>query len=157
MSLKPEDIGMIAHQTAISSGTVAGKENGWGAGRIDARAGLDLALCVHRIDGEPAWAVNHSVSQPISIELDGVPNSVAIIAIGTTRTATATHSGVIGLGGTTLILWQGSTDPSGDVVLNLALPPSLAGVTVFSQAFIGDGFITGTVLSSNVIATTFVP
>ena len=157
MSLKPEDIAMIAHQTSISSGVIPGKEDGYGAGRIDARAGLDLALCVHRINGEPAWALEHSVAQPISIEVDGVPNSVTVLAIGSARIATATHSGVIGLGGVTLVLWQGMTDAQGDVVLNLALPPSLIGLTVYSQAFIGDGTVTNSVLTSNVVATTFVP
>lgn len=157
MSLKPEDIAMIAHQTANPSGSVSGKENGWGAGRIDARAGLDLALCVHRIDGEPAWALTHSVTQPIAIELDGVPNSVAVIAIGTSRIATATHGGVIGIGGVTLILWQGTTNGAGDATLEFPLPPSLAGATVYSQAFIADTTVTNSVLSSNVIETTFIP
>jgi hypothetical protein len=157
MSLKPEDIAMIAHQTAIPSGTTAGKENGYGAGRIDARAGLDLALCVHRINGEPAWAVQHSVAQPISIEVDGVPNSLAIVAIGTARIATATHGGVIGIGGSTLVIWQGTTDAQGDVDLNFALPPALAGLTVYSQVFIGDVVVTNAILTSNVVATTFVP
>ncbi|MAG56866.1 MAG: hypothetical protein CMJ83_11285 [Planctomycetes bacterium] len=157
MSLKPEDVAMIAHQTATASGNLPGKEDGFGAGRIDARNGLDLALCVHRIDGEPAWAVDHSVAQPITLELDGVPNSAALIAIGTQRIATQTFGGVIGIGGTTLILWLASTDAQGDMTLNFALPASLQGTVVYTQAFLGDGQITNGLLSSNVIKTTFVP
>jgi hypothetical protein len=156
-SLKPEDVAMIAHQTATPTGSIPGKENRFGAGRIDARAGLGLALCVHRIDGEPAWSVTHSVSQPVRVELDGVPGSNALIAVGTTRTSNTTHGGTVGLGGTTFFLWQGTIGASGDVVLLVPLPPVLVGASVFTQAFLEDTTVTGGLLSSNVIETRFVP
>ena len=157
MSLGPEDIGMIAHQTSISSGSVAGKENDWGAGRIDALNGAVQALCVHRVDGQPAWALNHQVGTSINVQIDSIPSSSAVLAFGAIRTANQTFGGVIGIGGFTALVWWGSTNGNGDVSLSFPVDPSLAGFTIYTQAFVNDTTVTGTVLSSNVIGTTFVP
>jgi hypothetical protein len=157
MSLTPEDAAMIVHQTSMSSGSVPGKENNWGAGRIDALEGTKLALCVHRVNGDPAWTVNHQVGTNIDLALDGVPNSVTVLGVGTQRMPGPSHGGVVGVGGSTLVLDIAATDSTGAFNLNLMIPPTLSGLTFFTQGFIVDGTYFNTVLSSNVIGITFVP
>ena len=156
-SLKPEDVAMIAHQTAVASGVVSGKENDWGAGRIDARAGLDLALCTHRINGLPAWTIDVSAGTTASVELDAVPNSPAIIGIGGVRLTPVTYGGIVGIGGGAWIFWQGVVPASGDVAVNVQIPASLIGLTAYTQAFIDDQSVTNGLLSSNVVEVRIVP
>ncbi len=157
MSLTPEDAAMIVHQTSVASGTIAGKENNWGAGRIDALEGTKLALCVHRVNGEPAWTVNHQVGTSINLALDGVPNSTAILGVGTTRLPGPSHGGVIGVGGSTLVLAVAATDAAGDMNLSIPVPATLTGLTFYTQGFIVDAVYFNSLLSSNVIGITFVP
>jgi hypothetical protein len=95
-SLGPEDIAMVAHQAAVDDGAVPGKENGWGAGRVDALRGLYLALCVHRVEGDPAWTVDVPVGGPATWSVDTVPNKLAVMVFATQRTATWTGRGVLG-------------------------------------------------------------
>jgi hypothetical protein len=155
MSLKPEDMAMVLHQSSTESGSIPGKENDFGAGRINAFAGLHLALCTHRVNGEPAWSVTHTAGQSIAIELDGIPNSLAAVVVGTTRLPIRSLGGVLGVGGAAAVLWQGQTDGNGDVVLSFPISPVLAGLTVFTQGFIDGRSVTGGLLSSNVIETRF--
>lgn len=160
-SLKPEDVAMIAHQTAVDIGSVPGKENNSGAGKINALAGLDLALCVHRINGEPAWKVNHSVAASIAIEADTLPGATVLFAVGTARTAVQTHGGVIGIAPVTIYSVV-TADANGNVTLTLPIPPTFIGGTLFSQVASVDTQITGTpgtprLLTSNVVQITFVP
>lgn len=156
-SLKPEDVAMIAHQTAVPTGAQPGKEDGWGAGRIDARSGLDLALCVHRVNGLPSWTIDVTASTTGTLELDAVPGSAAVIAVGGTRTASTTHGGVVGIGGGAWILWQSTVPASGDVSLSVQVPAALVGTTFYTQAFIDDQTITNGLLSSNVVEIRIVP
>jgi len=154
MSLGPEDIAMIAHQSAISSGSVQGKENRWGAGRIDALAGLYLALCTHRINGEPAWRVSHAVGTSATIEVDTVAGSSTWIVLGFSRTARSTGGGVLGIGPPFGVLYSGTSGPKGEVRLTIPVPIGFQGNSVFTQCFTDDTRgVTGMLLSSNVIET----
>ena len=157
MSLTPEDIAMITHQTASSSGSLAGKENNHGAGRISALNGLRLALCVHRVDGQPAWAVNHQVNTNIDLQVDGVPNSVAVLGVGSSRIAGNSWGGVVGIGAPAFVLLTGTTDASGAMSMSIPIPASLTGLTLWTQGFVVDTTYFNSVLSSNVIGVTFVP
>jgi len=157
MSLKPEDMAMIVHQSARETGNVIGKENTWGAGQVDALDGLHLALCVHRVNGEPAWDVEHVVGSDLVLEVDTVPNQTVLIVVGTSRIANVTHSGVTGIGGPTSILYSGTSGPTGEVALTIPIPPSLYGQVVYTQCFTDDqSGVTGSLLSSNVVETRFV-
>ncbi|MSR75426.1 MAG: hypothetical protein EXS14_08155 [Planctomycetes bacterium] len=157
MSLTPEDAAMITHQTATSSGSVAGKENNHGAGRINALNGLRLALCVHRVNGEPAWNVNHPVNTSINLAVDGVPNSIAVIGVGSSRLPGNAWGGVVGIGDPAFVLMQGTTDAAGDMSLDIPIPAALTGLMLWTQAFVVDSTYFNAVLSSNVIGITFVP
>ncbi len=157
-SLKPEDVAMILHQTSRDGGLVPGKENTWGAGRIDAYAGALLALCVHRVNGEPAWEVVHRGGTPVRLELDGSENKPALIAVGLSRSTFNFGIVTSGIGGTMLGLWGGSTGASGTVAVDVPVAPFAAPLTVYTQAFIDDrAGPSGKVLASNVIALKIVP
>lgn len=156
-SLKPEDVAMIGHQSAVPTGLLAGKQNDWGAGRIDARTGLDLALCTHRVNGLAAWTIDVQGGSTATLELDAVPNSPALIGIGGTRLSSMSSGGVVAIGGSPWILWQGMVPPSGDVSLNVQVPVSVIGLTAYTQAFIDDQTVTSGLLSSNVIEVRIVP
>lgn len=160
-SLKPEDAAMIAHQSAAPTGSLPGKENNFGAGKIDARAGLELALCVHRVNGEPAWTINHQVGTTITVEVDTLPNAPVILGVGISRTATWTGGGIIGID-PPMPYFSGVADAAGNLSHAFPAPVSWVGGTLFTQAFSGDSVITGSpasmrLLSSNVIGVTFVP
>ena len=151
MSLGPEDMALIAHQTASSSGGIPGKENRWGAGRVDALEGLYLALCTHRVNGEAVWSLDAS-SGPPAWELDTVPNSNAVLSFGTERRTAFTSGGVVGLAGQVVQVFSGSSGPTGDLSVQVAVPPALRGVDLYSQWFTDDtAGATGLMLSSNVI------
>jgi hypothetical protein len=124
MSLKPEDMAMIAHQTAIPSGSVPGKESTWGAGRIDAMAGLFLALCTHRANGEPAWRVTHKAGTALVLEVDTLPNCHTTIAQVSSRP-----------GPTTKVFYSGSSGPSGEVSVTVPIPADSAGQVLFTRCF----------------------
>jgi hypothetical protein len=160
-SLKPEDAAMIVHQSSVSTGSVAGKENNFGAGKIDARAGLDLALCVHRVNGEPAWSVTQQVNQNITLQIDTIPNAVVILGVGTGRIPGFPGAGNLRLD-QGVVYFVGAADANGDVTLTAPIPASFAGGTLYTQAFSVDTSVTGSVatprlLSSNVIGISFVP
>jgi subtilisin family serine protease len=158
MSLTPEDVAMIIHQTSVDAGSVPGKENTWGAGRIDAYAGLERALCVHRINGEPAWEVMHQGGRTLTFEIDGSPNRPALIAVGLERKTFAFGPIVSGIGATLFPVFVGSTGPTGSVQVDLAVAPVPQPFTVYSQVFLDDTQgPTKRVLTSNVIGIRVVP
>lgn len=158
MSLTPEDIAMIVHQTASDRGSVAGKENNWGAGVIDAEAGLFRALCVHRVNGQPAWDVQHSLaSGAMAMAIDGVPSSVAAILIGLQRQSVPFGPVNVGVGSVFATLWAGLTNAAGDASASIPANPALAGLTFYSQGFLWDQTHTNRILDSNVIEIRVVP
>ena len=157
-SLTPEDVGMIVHQTSGDRGSIAGKENGWGAGVIDAEAGLYRALCVHRADGQPQWSITHSIGAgALQCSVDGVPNSLAAVVLGFSRGTTVVGPVTIGVSLPVITLAFGLTDAQGDLQTSLTTSPALVGLTVYTQALLQDSTWTNRILSSNVIGTTFVP
>lgn len=157
-SLGPEDIAMIAHQTARDRGSVAGKENGWGAGVIDAEAGLYRALCVHRLDGEPQWRVAHAQSGgPLQVGVDGVPGSLTVVLVGLARQPLPVGPIEIGVGPLFATLLVGATDAAGDFAALLPLPAPAIGLPLFTQAFVWDQTFTQRVLASNVIGLDVLP
>jgi hypothetical protein len=147
MSLKPEDMAMIAHQSAVESGSVPGKENSWGAGRVDALAGLFLALCTHRANGEPAYSITHQAGTPLTLEVDTVPNCQTMIV---------QLSGPFD-GGT---FYAGTSGPTGDASVSVAVPANAAGSVMRTQCLTvcstGPDAL-DRVLRSNVIEIHFVP
>jgi hypothetical protein len=157
-SLGPEDIAMIAHQTAEDAGTTPGKENGWGAGRIKALAGLKRALCVHRVNGDPGWTVHHQVGTTIEFALDGSPNRPAYMAVAAQRMSLPYGPVVLGIGPveSLFVYYTGATDAAGDASFTYLIPPSIAGAVVYTQGLIDDTLgPTGELLLSNVIGVTF--
>lgn len=157
-SLTPEDVGMIVHQTSRDRGSVAGKENGWGAGVIDAEAGLYRALCVHRADGQPQWSITHSIGAgALQCSVDGVPNSLAAVVLGFSRGTSVVGPVTVGVTLPVITLAFGLTDAQGDLQTSLATSPALVGLTIYTQALLQDSTWTNRILSSNVIGTTFVP
>jgi hypothetical protein len=157
-SLTPEDVGMIAHQTAADRGAIAGKENGWGAGVIHAEEGLYRALCVHRVDGQPQWSVTHSVAAgPLVLAVDGVPGSLAAIVLGLSRAATVVGPVTLGVGAPVVTVAIGLSDPAGDLTATLPVGAAFVGLSLFSQAFVQDTTITNRILGSNVVGTQVVP
>ena len=147
MSLGPEDMAMILHQSAAPSGSVPGKENGWGAGRVDALAGLYLALCTHRVDGQPAWSVDHPVGEPLVLEVDTVPFCPTMIA--TLDVVDGVPAGDGEPGG---LLYVGLCPPSGD--LEVSISPGPVGSVLHTRAFTLWKNMT---LESNPIEIRFVP
>ncbi|MCP3904982.1 MAG: S8 family serine peptidase, partial [Planctomycetes bacterium] len=152
MSLDPEDIAMIVHQSANPWANQTQKENHRGAGRVDALEGLYLALCTQRVDGEPVWSLVTPAGNDVSYELDTVPDSPVSLLLGTERIATSTAGGVVGVGGQVQQVFSGSSGPLGEVAVQVSIPPSMLGGEVFSQWFTDDTQgVTGLMLSSNVI------
>lgn len=147
MSLKPEDMAMIAHQSAVPSGSFPGKENSWGAGRVDALAGLRLALCTHRANGEPAWSITHPAGTPLTLEVDTLPNCTTMIAPLTSRNGRPLVD---------LAYYIGTSGTSGEVAVTIT--PETAGTTIYTRAFTWCDQPRGDqALKSNVIATQVVP
>jgi hypothetical protein len=149
MSLKPEDMAMIVHQSAVDTGSVPGKENDWGAGRVDALAGLYLALCVHRAGGEPAWSITHKAGTPLTLEVDTMPGCFAVIAPLASRNGPPLSTP----------FFAGATGASGDVSVTIPIATSAAGTVLFTRAFTSCdryGVVDGT-LRSNVIEIRIVP
>jgi hypothetical protein len=158
-SLTPEDVGMIVHQSADDAGTVKGKENNWGAGRINALSGVKLALAVHRVNGEPAWSVNHKSGTLIKLAVDGSPAKPAVIAIGFER-KTVNVGGLfnIGIGPLIAPVFFGVTNAAGNAEVSFVVPKTAAAYTVYTQAIVDDRTgPTQYVLSSNVIGVTVTP
>lgn len=156
MSLTPEDAAMIVHQSSHDAGTVPGKENTWGAGKIDAYEGLMLALAVHRVNGEPAWSVRHGSDAPITFEVDGSANKPVLMAIGAVRQDVNFGIVTSGIGAQPLQLFAGSTGPTGTVKVQLIVPPITQNVVLYSQSFVDDRTgKTGRILASNVIEIEF--
>ena len=148
MSLKPEDTAMIAHQTAIPTGYKPGKESGWGAGRVNALAGLYLALCTHRVNGEPAWSIDHKAGTPLYVEVDTLPNHPTVIAMLGSRSGPVLAEK----------LYSGSSGSTGDVRVKINVPPGAAGKVFYTQCFTASD-IAGADgrLKSNVIEIRIVP
>jgi hypothetical protein len=158
-SLRPEDIAMIAHQTSDDYGLVPGKEDTYGAGRLDALQGLRRALCVHRINGDPAWHLQASVAQPYTVTVDTLPGATVVVVVGFSRGPSAPIGGV---GDLWYVVDIASADANGDLDRVFTLPPNFAGGTVYTQAATVDTTVFGTpaspvLLLSNVVGTTFVP
>ena len=158
-SLTPEDVAMVLHQTARDRGGVPGKENNWGAGVVDARAGVLRALAVQRVDGQPAWDITHSVvSGSAALTVDGVPNTIVVLAVGFIRQDVNLGPVISGIGGTFDVLRFAVTDAQGDFTHKVAVPGSAVGVHAFVQSFQWDiGGVTGSILPSNVVGVTIVP
>lgn len=157
-SLTPEDVAMIVHQTSRDRGSIPGKENRWGAGVIDAEAGLYRALCVHRVDGQPQWSVEHSLAgAPLEIAVDGVPSSLGVILVGFSRQQVPFGPLTLGVGPFYATLLVGLTDANGDLSANVPLWPATIGLPLFTQAFVWDQTYTNRMLSSNVVGLTVTP
>ncbi|MEM7203527.1 MAG: S8 family serine peptidase [Planctomycetota bacterium] len=155
-SLGPEDVAMIAHQTARDVDDVPGKSNGMGAGKIDALRGLERALCVHRVNGDPAWDAVTQSGVALELAIDGSPGAPAAILLGGGRAALPMGPGGIGLEVPVAVLWSGTTDARGDARVALATPPGVAWGG-FTQAVLDDrAGVTGRLLSSNVIGVEIV-
>jgi hypothetical protein len=159
-SLTPEDAAMIVHQTAQDAGSIPGKEDAWGAGRIRALPGLKRALCVHRVNGDPGWTVQHPVGNAIEFALDGSPGRPAYMAVAAQRMSVPYGPVVLGIGPleSLFIYYAGATDAAGDASFTFFVPPSVAGLVVHTQGLIDDTLgPTGELLLSNVIGVTFDP
>ena len=158
-SLTPEDVAMIVHRSARDGGSVPGKENTWGAGKVDAYAGTLMALAVHRVNGQPAWQVQHRAGAPLTFELDGSPGRPVLIALGATRQDVDFGILTSGIGSTMLQVYAGSTGPVGDAArVTVPVPPVATALTLFSQAFVDDtAGPSGRYLASNVIEIRIVP
>ena len=155
-SLTPEDAAMLVHQTASDRGSIPGKENGYGAGLVDAERGFLRALCVHRVDFMSAWNVEHSIaSGPVHLAIDGAVNSLAIVAVGYQRTPTPVGPLVLGIGPVVDIVFGGVTDSAGDLTASIPIGPWLQGQTLATQAVLWDQVLTGRLLDSNVIEISF--
>jgi hypothetical protein len=157
-SLTPEDVAMIVHQTAEDAGSIPGKEDRWGAGRIKALPGLKRALCVHRVNGDPGWSVSHQAGATIEVALDGSPGSPAYMAVAAQRMSVPYGPVVIGIGPieTLFVYYIGATDAAGDAVFTFPVPASMAGSVIHTQGMIDDTLgPTGELLLSNVIGVTF--
>jgi len=156
MSLTPEDVAMIVHQSSHDAGTLPGKENTWGAGKIDAYDGLMLALAVHRVNGEPAFGVKHQSGLPITFEVDGSVDQPVLMAINTVRQDVDLGIVTSGIGAQPLQLFAGTTGPTGTVKVQIATPPTDRHIVLYSQAFVDDSSgKTGRILASNVIEIEF--
>jgi hypothetical protein len=157
-SLTPEDVGMIIHQTAWDRGTVPGKENGWGAGIVEAMAGLKRALCVHRVNGESAWEVEQRVGFQIDMRVDGVPSAMAAIAVGFERKTVNFGSVNVGIGSTVFTAWLGRLGTSGEGGVILPVSSAALGLTIYTQGFVDDlNGATGEILASNVVGVLITP
>ena len=147
MSLKPEDIAMIAHQTAFESGAVPGKQNSWGAGRVNAFDGLFLALCVHRANGEPAYSIKHQAGTPLTLEVDTLPNCFTMIFQLSGPLSPSTFYG-------------GPSGPTGEVSVSVPVPVAAAGSVMRTRCLTvctsGPDAL-DRVLRSNMIEIEFVP
>jgi hypothetical protein len=147
---------MLLHQTSLDLGFVPGKENRFGAGLVDAERGLRRALCVHRIDHDPAYRASHSIgSGPVRLDLDGVPNSLAVFAVAAQRMAQPIGSLQLGIGPIVDLVAFGVTDPNGDMTALAPIGPWLQGLTVATQAVLLDQTHTNTLLESNVVELSF--
>lgn len=149
MSLGPEDMAMIVHQSAVDIGNVPGKENNYGAGRVDALAGLFMALCVHRANGEPAWSITHRAGTPLTLEVDTLPGCVTVIAALAGRNGPPLPN----------VFFAGPTGPTGDVSVTVPTAASAAGTVMYTRAITAcdrHGVVDRT-LKSNVIEIRLVP
>ncbi|MEM7199556.1 MAG: S8 family serine peptidase [Planctomycetota bacterium] len=157
-SLTPEDVAMIVHTTSNDAGLVPGKENTWGAGRVDALAGVQRALAVHRVNGEPAWQVRHRSGRPLEFAFDGASQSSVVLAVGLVRESASLGVVQSGIGSSVWEIACGSSDANGDLKAVVPVPPVGQEVRVFSQAFVDDrAGATGMVLASNVIEIVIEP
>ncbi|MGE3171317.1 MAG: S8 family serine peptidase [Planctomycetota bacterium] len=157
-SLTPEDAAMLVHQTALDRGAVAGKENDWGAGVIDAERGLLRALCVHRVDFEPAWQVRHSLQGgAVHLAVDGVPNSLCAVLVGYRRAPTPVGPLVLGIGPELGVAAAGVTDAEGHLAVSVGVGTNVAGQQFATQAVLWDQTLTQRLLDSNVVGVAFVP
>ena len=157
MSLTPEDAAMIVHQSSHDAGNVPGKENNWGAGRIDAYEGVLKALAVHRVNGEPAWGVTHQTGTPITFEVDGSVDKPVLMAISPVRQDVNFGVVISGIGAQPVQIFSGSTGPTGTVKVQFPVPSLAQNFVLYSQAFVDDtSGKTQRVLASNVIEIEFV-
>jgi subtilisin family serine protease len=155
-SLTPEDAAMLLHQTSLDLGFVPGKENRFGAGLVDAERGLRRAMCVHRIDHDPAYRASHPIgSGPVRLDLDGVPNSLAVFAVAAQRMAQPIGSLQLGIGPIVDLVAFGVTDQNGDMTALAPIGPWLQGLTVATQAVLLDQTHTNSLLESNVVEIAF--
>jgi hypothetical protein len=156
-SMTPEDFGMIVHQSASDRGAIPGKEDNWGAGVIDAEAGLYRALSIHRVDFQPAWSVEHSTAGPaLHLAVDGVPSSIAAILVGLSRTPVSIGGVVVGVGPVFGTQIAGLTGADGDLVSTVPVSAGLAGATFYTQGFVWDMTHTHRVLPGNVVEIRFI-
>ena len=147
---------MLLHQTSLDLGSVPGKENRFGAGLVDAERGLRRALCIHRIDGDPAYHTSHPIgSGPVRLQLDGVPNSLAVFAVAAQRMAQPIGSLQLGIGPIVDIVAVGVTDQDGDMTTTAPVGQWLQGLTVATQAVLFDQTHTNALLESNVVEISF--
>ncbi|MEM7202417.1 MAG: S8 family serine peptidase [Planctomycetota bacterium] len=158
-SLTPEDMAMVLHNSADGYGIAPGKENTYGAGRVDAFQGLLRSLAVLRVGGDSSWRVWHQSGATLRFGLDASPSQPACVAVALTKQSGATGPIATGLGAPLYVVGAGSTGASGeDLQLDVAVPAVTQTVTAYAQAFVDDRLgPTGTVLVSNLIEIRITP
>lgn len=155
-SLAPEDCAMLLATSTRDVGLVAGKENDYGNGLVDAERGLLRALCVHRVDHSPAFAQRHDVTAgPVHLAIDGAPLSLAAIVVGPARQPLPLPFLELGVGPTFEVAFVGATDAEGDLSVQAATGPWLRGVACATQGVLWDPVTTGRLLAGNAIAIEF--
>ena len=151
-SLGPEDLALIAHQTAVDQGPTPGKEDGYGSGVVDAYAGFLRSLCLLRANGFARWALEHPTGvAPLALSVDGAPSSLCCFLLGYARQPAMVLGVELGIGVQIGLLAGGVTDAAGDFMSLCQTPSSLQGMDFSVQAVLFDQTYTGTPLASNVI------
>ncbi len=157
-SLGPEDVALLLEQTAQDRGPTAGKENGYGAGFVDAERGLLRALCLLRVDGQAVWQLEHTLQNGhVAVAVDGAPNALCAVLVGTSRSPGGVGPLALGIGTTVGLLFYGVTDGNGDLAQTVDVASNAAGQQFVAQAVLWDQTFTQRVLDSNVIGLTFTP
>jgi len=161
-SLGPEDLAMIVQVAVDPTGTPGvGKENHWGAGRVNALAAVELAGCVHRRAGVSAWARDHRIGTELALSVDGLGGRAIWVAFGLAPGAFEVPGVLrLGLAPPIHLLASGVTDAAGDAEVRVPIPaiPGLDGVSVYTQVVLDDrAGPHGRLLASNVLRTTFRP
>lgn len=154
-SLTPEDMAMAAMTSAVDQGA-PGKDNAWGAGRVDAWELTKLCRAIHRINGDVSHTVDISVSAPNSwdVELDSIPSTSVVLILGTIPANTVIGSFTLRIADPVLIGGI-TTDAQGNYSLSLPTVPGLIGISILSQFGVPDPLF-GPFTGSNAIRSRFV-
>lgn len=137
-SLGPEDMAMAAQTTAVDMDD-PGKDNRWGAGRVDAWELTKMARNLMRVNGSVAHTVRVSVATDgvLSVELDGIPDAPLWIARGGDRASVRTGELEVRVANPQ-VFTSGRTDAQGDFAWEIPLTPSMIGAEGWLQVAIRD-------------------